>query len=456
MTQKPLNLKSSRYNSFVTLKDSGILLGYNGISTLAVEFPADKGEVIHRIMSSPNGDYSADDSKVRNTLLMGGFLIPEIIDELGVLKVRNRQERFNVRGAGYTVLLTRDCNLRCPYCYQERAKGPISDDVVAALLDLAENESKGGKPISINWFGGEPLMHLDLLNDIFKKMQKVAKKNKSSFSHSFISNGYLLTPQVAKHLSKIGCRNVQITLDGPKRIHDEKRVLPGKGPTFDRIVENILGAAGHLKVSIRVNMDKDNVDTADELLDELEAAGVRGKADIYFARIVPVTEACVDVSGVCFGVEDFSKWESRLAMKKMERGWGLPLYPMLKGAYCGADSMAGKTICPDGMMVKCWNDVSYPEEAIGHLIKPQITEAEMTRNRFKWLAWDPFEKSQCVECPVLPNCMGGCPYSGIRLEKQDHGECSTLKYNLGEIIALTYYHERVLEEMKRREAVKNG
>ena len=294
-------------------------------------------------------------------------------------------------------------------------------------------------------------MHLDLLNDIFKKMKKIAKKNKSSFSHSFISNGYLLTPKVAKHLSKIGCKSTQITLDGPKRIHDEKRVLPGKGPTFDRIVQNIIGASEHMRISIRVNVDKDNVDCTDELFDELEAAGVRGKADIYFARIQDIAEACVDVSGICFGVADFSKWESRFAMKKIERGWGLPLYPHLKGAYCGADSMGGKTICPDGLIVKCWNDVSYPEEAVGHLIKPEITEAEMVRNRLKWLAWDPFELSECTECQVFPNCMGGCPYSSMRTDNPNCGECSTLKHNLGETIALTYFHERALEEMKKRE-----
>ena len=77
MTQE---LKPSKYNSFVTLKDSGILLGYNGISTLAVEFPIDKGGIVNKIVSSPNADCSAEELKVKNTLLMGWFLIPEIID----------------------------------------------------------------------------------------------------------------------------------------------------------------------------------------------------------------------------------------------------------------------------------------------------------------------------------------------------------------------------------------
>ena len=92
--------------------------------------------------------------------------------------------------------------------------------------------------------------------------------------------------------------------------------------------------------------------------------------------------------------------------------------------------------------------MSEPEEAIGHLIKPELTEPEMVRNRLKWLAWDPFEKAGCANCPVLPNCMGGCPHQGLNYGTASHGECLPLKYNLGEIIALTYLHERKIEEMK--------
>jgi len=449
-------IKASRYNSFIRLQESKKLLGYNGISTFAVEFPIDVAETIEKILCSPNGDSTDQELGIKLTLLRGGFLIPEPVDELALLKVKNRQERFCAGSAGYTFLLTKDCNLRCPYCYQQRDKGAMPREVVEAFLELAERDTKGGKPLSMNWFGGEPLLYLDLLLDIHKHLRKIARHNKSDFSQSIITNGYLLTPKVAKQLVKIGCNWAQITLDGPKRIHDTKRVLPGSGPTFDRIVEHIRAASEVMTISVRVNIDKDNVDYVDELLDELEAAKLRGKVTIYFARIQPYTDICADVSGLCFGAQDFSKLESRFAMKKIERGWGVPMYPTLKGGFCCADSLAGKTICPDGTIVKCWNDVSYPEEAIGHLTKPQITEVEMMRNRLKWLAWDPFEKPECVKCPVLPNCMGGCPYVGIRSENQTKGECSLLKYNLGEIIALTYFHERAVEEMKKREGEKEA
>jgi len=452
MTETQPAIKSSRYNSFINLPESGKLLGYNGISTLAVEFPISEAESIKKILDNPNAEYTGKDLVTKLTLFKGGFLIYEPIDELAFLKVKNRQERFYTGSAGYTVLLTKDCNLRCPYCYQEREQGVMPDNVIDAFLNMVERDSRDGKPISVGWFGGEPLLYVDMIFKLSKKLKKIAKKNKAKFHQSMISNGYMMTPKVSKQLGKMGCSFVQITVDGSKEIHDSKRVLAGGKPTFERIVEHAKAASDHMRVSLRVNIDKDNYDCVDNLLDELEEREVRGKTNLYFARIQEVNEFCADVSGMCFGAQDFSKWETRFEMKKIERGWGLPFYPTLKGGFCTADSIAGKVVCPDGMLVKCWNDVSSPTEAVGYLVEPQITEAEMMRNRLKWLAWDPFEKSGCLECSVLPNCMGGCPYAGLRAEDQTKGECSLLKYNLGETIALIYYHERVMEEIRKKEA----
>ncbi len=448
--QSEATLRASRYNHFLVLRESGVILGYNALSGLSVEFPISSAETIHRILSSPNDELTDREFGVKLTLTQGGFLISETIDELALIKVHYRQSRFQVTGVGYTVLLTRDCNLRCPYCFQEHQKDVLAPEVADALVEMADRDTRGGKPLSVTWFGGEPLLHLDLLFNLAKRLRAVARKNRSEFGHSFISNGYLLTPAVAEKLAKIGCRSTQITLDGPRRIHDTKRVLRGGAPTFDRIVKNMLAAAGRMSISVRVNIDRNNVDSMEELLDELEAAGLRGKVRIYFARIQPVTQFCSDVAGVCCGAEDFSKWESRFEMRKLERGWGSPRYPALRGP-CAADSIVGKTICPDGTIVKCWNDVSSPEKAIGHLLKPTLSEEAMAGNQLHWMSWDPFEKAECVECNILPLCMGGCPSEVFRLKLRNRGDCTSLRYNLKETIGLIYLHTRAVEEMRRRE-----
>jgi uncharacterized protein len=161
---------------------------------------------------------------------------------------------------------------------------------------------------------------------------------------------------------------------------------------------------------------------------------------------------CADVAGACFGAGDFYKWEGRFVKKMIERGFGISKYPDMKSSFCIADTAGGKTICPDGTIVKCWKDASHPEEAIGHLVTPDLTEAEMIRNRLKWQTWDPFEKSGCRECHVLPNCMGGCPYDGMRYEQTERGQCSALLDSIDDVIKSTYQHKKAMEESQRRKA----
>ena len=58
----------------------------------------------------------------------------EDTDEIGLLKVNNRESRFHSGSVGYTVLLTKDCNMRCPYCYRAHEMGAMSDEVADAFV----------------------------------------------------------------------------------------------------------------------------------------------------------------------------------------------------------------------------------------------------------------------------------------------------------------------------------
>ena len=55
-----------------------------------------------------------------------------------------------------------------------------------------------------------------------------------------------------------------MTLDGVGAAHDCRRFLKGGKPTFDTIYRNLQAIGEHvpdLRVSIRVNIDKDNIDS---------------------------------------------------------------------------------------------------------------------------------------------------------------------------------------------------
>ena len=55
---------------------------------------------------------------------------------------------------------------------------------------------------------------------------------------------------------------VEPTLDGPKEIHDKRRIATDGSETFDKIVEGVDCLLDHnINVTVRTNVDKENINT---------------------------------------------------------------------------------------------------------------------------------------------------------------------------------------------------
>lgn len=145
-------------------------------------------------------------------------------------------------------LVTENCNLACKYCFEK----PLRNDKIMtketarkALEYLCENSIKNGsKNFHAMLFGGEPLLNLEVIEEIFKYALELEKKTGSRFSASIVTNATILNDEVKRILStymKSARISVQLSVDGIKESHDMYRVdRAGKG-TFDRIEKNIPG-----------------------------------------------------------------------------------------------------------------------------------------------------------------------------------------------------------------------
>ena len=60
---------------------------------------------------------------------------------------------------------------------------------------------------------------------------------------------------------------------------------------------------------------------------------------------------------------------------------------------------------PDGYVYHCWHEVGHPKKAIDHIIDGT---GNPERTLF-WLNYDPLLFLECVDCKVLPLCLGVCP-----------------------------------------------
>lgn len=129
--------------------------------------------------------------------------------------------------------LSENCNLKCLHCYQENHK-PIQisyDKMVDIYNQFKELLLKLKMNGHINITGGEPLCNPHLF-----KILDLIKQDKEMITFSILTNGTLITPEIAKKIKSYDPYYVQVSLEGGKRINDYIR---GVG-TYKRIAEGII------------------------------------------------------------------------------------------------------------------------------------------------------------------------------------------------------------------------
>lgn len=148
-----------------------------------------------------------------------------------------------------TFQVTDACNFGCKYCYQiNKGKRVMSKDVAKRGVDLLfemydKDEgtfiNKHTKAIILDFIGGEPLMNIDIIDYICTYFMEQCLERGHPWAYtwraSMISNGSLyFEPKVQAFLKKFrGFVNFDITIDGPKEVHDTCRVYPNGQGTFD-------------------------------------------------------------------------------------------------------------------------------------------------------------------------------------------------------------------------------
>lgn len=168
---------------------------------------------------------------------------------------------------------TEQCNFRCVYCYEDFELGKMNGRVIGGVKNLLKLRSEEVEVMRLSWFGGEPLLALDVIEDVSQYAKELSEKKGFTLLGSMTTNGYSLSLPVAKNLYDYGVRHYQISLDGDKEHHDETRVSRlGKG-TFDRIYENlsqILASDLDVEIMLRIHVTNKNVDSVRSLLGKIK------------------------------------------------------------------------------------------------------------------------------------------------------------------------------------------
>lgn len=425
------NMKSSKYNFIFFLEEDRYLI-YNALSGGLAKVDLDTLKLIKSLKKekSTNED-DPEISLILSNLKEGRFIVPNDFDEVAHLEVLTNLHRFGSRTLGLTVTPTLECNFRCKYCYEDQVNIRMNPETIAALEQFLKKQIDDLGALGIAWFGGEPLLAVDVMEHISSFIFELQKKKDFHYESGIITNGYLMDRRMAGKLMDLKMTKIQVTIDGPPDVHDSRRPLKNGKGTFQRILDNLLEITDILKgISIRVNVDSSNVDRVPELLDILRSENLKDKVGIYFSPVQVFSNVCKDVSGDCLSHEVFSEHEITLFNKAVEKGFRIWKYPSPLYGYCGAVNFHSLVIDALGDFHKCWNTVGIKSEAVGALGDP----LEMSTNLLQWLSWNPFKNEECRICKFLPICMGGCPY----LLRTRDKNCDPWKFNLEKMLSLYY------------------
>ena len=359
------------------------------------------------------------------------IILDDDFDELQYIKVMNHRMMFRTDLLNITIAPTLNCNFNCSYCYENKNTNRMSFEVQNNLIDFNTEKIKTNKNLDIWWYGGEPLLEKKTIWRVSKNLTSLCKKHSCDFTSRLVTNGYLLDKKTLEKLKEYNFSWIQITVDGPKEIHDKRRGLKSGGKTFDTIINNLISTVEYIpEVVIRVNVDKNNASKIINLLNLFSDIGLKNKIQIYYAPIIADTVVCNSISEKCFAGKEFSNLEVKLLKLSLKKGYEIVRYPGFSWGCVGL-GLSHFVIDPDGDIYKCWRIIGIKEEKIGNLNTP----VEINSNYLKWLSWDPLSIDKCKDCEILPICVGGCPYHAINLKEQ---LCKGWKYNLKEMLKLHY------------------
>lgn len=181
---------------------------------------------------------------IKNSNLINALNVEDNVRKFEICQDNNKIiKKFILKKRKVLLLqVTQACNLRCKYCVysDEFSRKPsnafMSFDVAKKAVDLHFKHSVTSVYTNIGFYGGEPLLNFTLIKNIINYI----KDNYPCrlVYYNITTNATLFNEEIIDFFidNKI---NTMISLDGPKRIHDDKRLDIYNNGTFNKVIDTI-------------------------------------------------------------------------------------------------------------------------------------------------------------------------------------------------------------------------
>lgn len=410
-------MKDSKYNLIVPYQNK--LLFYNVLNSS-----------FSYIDNYDNSFDSINDFFKSSIALKKGYVHDDFYDEEKAFLMK-KQDQTESRFLNLVVLPTMQCNFKCPYCYECDKDKVMGKETVRALekfLLLHLHEYSG---LHIGWFGGEPLLKMDVIESINNTAKRISKKLGKMFFSSITTNGYLLSIENFQKLLDLNIKSYTVTLDGTKEYHDKYRKLKSDAPTYNRLIDNLINISKNKSAflfNVRMNVSKENYSNLDTFIEEMYK--LFGKDNRFDLTLVLTSD---------WGGETINQMKDDLLqstdflydviIKHKDKFKFKNMFKIIEGESCQFANRNSYVIDTEGNLLKCTVHLNHEKIKVGKILPTGNIEFNYS-NLSYWNLHDySFQTSNnCKNCKMLFVCKERlclaaekysikCGYSTEKLEK---------------------------------------
>lgn len=411
-------MRTSNYNIFIN-SDRGVLV-FNALTDSYVFVNDDEAKFLKTREFISSGIFESERIK---RFQDAGILVKDDFNELAYLKHIYSKEMHESDVFDLTILPTLDCNVRCWYCFENKNVGSrITPSVKGNILLFIQNIIKDRpyiKEISIDLFGGEPLLHYEEdLDDFLHQIKNVVEGLGKKATFLFITNGLRLTEEVMDRIKDLSPQ-FQISIDGYKERHDKIKVLSKHADisTYDLVIHNLKNVCkcDYVHVILRLNYDEQTLKNVGKILSDIKDID-RSKISIHFERVWQ-TKKHIAITN-----------DALIDAWKLFVSHGFQV-TYLKFFHTPSSCMSSKqdqvAISYDGKIFKCTGCDFARTEEDGNL---------MSNGNIAWkgnkaeerIQIQTYNHPECLQCKLLPLCWGPCCQKHL-LKKEKVMETCQLK-----------------------------
>lgn len=350
------------------------------------------GAILDGWNNSCTSDVSQED---RILLVKNGFLVPDTCDEFAEITHSIKTKEKNDIDL-FTIIPTTACNAKCFYCYEENyCKQTLSQSKLRDVVDYISKQVLDKKAFTLDWYGGEPLLCVEKIDDIILGLSEKGAFDGREWSSSITTNATLFNRKLIKHaVDDWKLTAAHITIDGTEHQHNARKEVSFNGNSAFRATLNAIHDLldEGVYVNLRIHLDHNNKGTFREVLDEIAPFWAYDNFHLFPTFLFP-PEFKMDANYIRDNEKEDLFFDVFAAMQEKKLVSNIvELFPKPKKSGCFATDPHAVVIAPDGSLHACVQEFSSTED--WHDDQKFVNYTDVGE--------------ACSKCKFFPICLGGC------------------------------------------------